>query len=582
MDCAAKETLSPSMRYDDRLATVLRLTPAGEHVARVQYRQLIDLLGTSPSDARGTLLDEAYLRLARLSAQIPPAQRAAALREPGMRLRSPRLVASLAQDDLGVAVAAMQSASLADEQWLDLIPALPVPVRALLAGRSDLGPGPRGLLARLGVGARGLPDVADAPGSGADSIAAQPDAPLAAAPAASPAAEGIGAIVRRIAEFRRAREGQSDAPRLPLGEEHFAATPAPRTFDFASDAEGRVTWADAAIAPMVVGLTLGDLAAPGLAAAIRLQQPIRAIAVTLPGAEAIAGAWQVDAAPGFDLAGGRFGGFVGRFRRPAAAPAATPAQPARDNEAERLRQLLHELRTPVNAIQGFAEIIQQQLFSPVPHEYRALAAAIAGDSARMLAGFDELERFARLDSGAMRLATGEADLAGCVVATARRLEARGKAFRIDLADDGAIPLVALAPVEAERLCWRLLVAVASVAAEGEIVALALGASDGVAGLAIRLPAALAGLDTSALFQTGPPDTPSTAAPDARAPLSSGMFGAGFALRLAALEARAAGGILEHRDGVLWLTLPIAPGGAAAGGDGDLIPMASGTVVQPAA
>ena len=31
--------------------------------------------------------------------------------------------------------------------------------------------------------------------------------------------------------------------------------------------------------------------------------------------------------------------------------------------------------TPVNAIQGFAEVIQQQLFGPAPHEYRALAAA---------------------------------------------------------------------------------------------------------------------------------------------------------------------------------------------------------------
>ena len=32
------------MRYDDRLATVLRLVPAGPSVARIQLRQLIDLL----------------------------------------------------------------------------------------------------------------------------------------------------------------------------------------------------------------------------------------------------------------------------------------------------------------------------------------------------------------------------------------------------------------------------------------------------------------------------------------------------------------------------------------------------------
>ena len=58
--------------------------------------------------------------------------------------------------------------------------------------------------------------------------------------------------------------------------------------------------------------------------------------------------------------------------------------------------MLHELRTPVNAIQGFAEVIQQQLFGPTPHEYRALAAGIAGDAARILSAFEELDRLAGL------------------------------------------------------------------------------------------------------------------------------------------------------------------------------------------
>ena len=119
----------------------------------------------------------------------------------------------------------------------------------------------------------------------------------------------------------------------------------------------------------------------------------------------IAGEWAVDAAPRFSEPGGRFIGYAGRFRRPA--PPDACAAPRGDPAADRMRQMLHELSTPVNAIQGFAEIIQQQLFGPAPHEYRALAAAIAGDAARMLAGFDELDRLARLESGALELERGQ-------------------------------------------------------------------------------------------------------------------------------------------------------------------------------
>ena len=41
------------MHFDDRLATVLRSAPSGEAMARVQYRQLLDLLGTLPVEAEG-------------------------------------------------------------------------------------------------------------------------------------------------------------------------------------------------------------------------------------------------------------------------------------------------------------------------------------------------------------------------------------------------------------------------------------------------------------------------------------------------------------------------------------------------
>ena len=593
------------MRYDDRLATVLRLNTGGRNLARVQLRQLLDLLGAAPSEARSDLLDAGYLRLSELIALFPAAEIAALLTEPGLRLRSPRLLASLALGEPPVARAALHAAQLDEASWTDLIPALPPACWSLLWQRRDLGAAPRALLDRLGGGRISLPT---APQASAETInphtpapatmeleqlseAATTPAPMfttapeAAAPSEKPleTAEDIGAIVRRIEAFRRAREAGSrpaappplpsssfvspplpappanDTPRLPLGEE-----PAPlTTLDFETDSEGRIIRADPLVAPMLVGLSLVETAeaegggpdTAGIDQLIRQHQPIRGHSIQLEGAPAIAGPWHLDATPRFDLLGGRFVGYLGRFRRlppTLVSAAAAPIAPA-DSHTDRLRQSLHELRTPVNAIQGFAEIIQQQLFGHTPHEYRALAAVIAADAARMLAGFEELERFARIDSGVIEIEQGTSDLADCVCATLVRLEhhtaARGIALELERLTR-PLPLP-LASIETERLCWRLLATLAATAAPGERLGLALrhgnGPSGGEASLVMTLPAALAALPDEALFHASVPT--GEAAP------SAGMFGTGFTLRLAAAEARAAGASLKREGALLRLTLP---------------------------
>ena len=134
------------MHFDDRLATVLRNTAGSETIARAQYRQLLDLLGTSPSDAHDPQTDAAYLRLTELSQRIPAAARAAMLGEPILRLRSPRLLTHLAEAEPVVAAAAMAGARLDEDQWLDLIPALPIRARGLVRHRDDLGPAVEALL----------------------------------------------------------------------------------------------------------------------------------------------------------------------------------------------------------------------------------------------------------------------------------------------------------------------------------------------------------------------------------------------------------------------------------------------------
>ena len=117
---------------------MLRLPVGGQAFARIQWRQLVDLLGTAPAEARGDILDAAHVRLAQLAGELPVATRAAILSDPGLRLRSPRLVAGLAASEPPVARAALSAAQLSEEQWRDLIPALPAAARVQLAARRDL------------------------------------------------------------------------------------------------------------------------------------------------------------------------------------------------------------------------------------------------------------------------------------------------------------------------------------------------------------------------------------------------------------------------------------------------------------
>lgn len=584
------------MFFDDRLATVLRHRAAGEQAARTQFRQLLDLLGNRKYGRDESLIAAAWLRLGALGEIIPAADRARMIREPGWRFRSPELAVHLAEDEPEVAAAALARASLESEDWEELIPRLPVRARGFLRLRRDLPPEVERILERLGITDRGLPQPtsqmpetdelpgapAAEPADTADEVIEPDDillelgeseelaSPPAPVPGPSSAEKSeIAALVERIAQFRRDRDSgavpHDTSPRLPLEEEPRGVFRPAAGFGFVTDAAGRIEWAEADVAPMVIGKRLLPLRRLGaqasrdrIARAFAAQQPIEAGAITLDGAPAISGQWIVDAQPRFGGVSGRFHGYAGRFRRPA---------PLQDEltgaarEADRIRQLLHELRTPVNALQGFSEVIQQQLFGPAPHEYRALAASIAGDTARILAGFDELERLAKLESRALQLETGSCDLAPLIQQMVGQLQhvlsPRMAGLDFKLAEDGPVP-IAMAQDEAEALIWRILATMAGLCTAGEQLDLTLQREKRVTRLWCELPSQL--MVEEDAFAT-------KAKPTSRG-LSAGFFGAGFSLRLARAEARAAGGDLLQQDDYLCLVLPLDPAAVPVTGGHD--------------
>ncbi len=586
------------MFFDDRLATVLRQRATGEAGLRTQYRQLLDLLGKNRIHQTGrqhqSLVAAAWLRMDALADAIPADERAAMIREPGWRFRSADLAAHLAEQEPSVAAAALARAELSVEDWSALIPRLPVRARGFLRLRRDLPLDVEILLDRLGIHDRGLPPprveagIAVIRPSELDAPPARPAPPLAAAEPRSaerqlaPARRRqreraptrdrdetgrseISALVERIAQFRRERsEASAEAeisPRLPLGELPDLPERAIAGFGFATDAGGRIAWASGDVAPMVIGTRLtapcdpeGAPARSGaIERAVARRQPIIAATFVLGGAPAIAGEWTLDAQPVFSLEG-HFTGYVGRFRR-RLADGADPAG-REHHEADRIRQLLHELRTPVTAVQGYAEVIQQQLFGPAPHEYRALAAAIAADAARILAGFDELDRLARLETGATRIEPGEADFARLVRRIldqiAPVLDARGAAIGLSLAP-GASLLVPCDAEDVEALLWRLMASLAAACGAGERLEARLdpliGGGKAMVRLSCKLPAALAEEENIFAAMARPAETA----------INPGLFGAGFAFRLARAEARAAGGALVREGDQVALTLPLLTG-----------------------
>lgn len=586
-----RELCQKPMLFDDRLATVLRSGATGERSRRTMFLQLLDLLGTLPLQSDSPTIDAAFERFEELSKAIPAHERALLVREPGVRLETPRLLSQLAEQEPSVAAAAMNRAQLPADAWLQLIPQLPVRARGFLRNRRDLPGEVSRLLGDLGV---------------RDLVLTPPDAvPLEQVPSAAeedlilgqaeelqvPTApqrddrEPIGDIVRRIEEFRKAREsaaqsarraGNTDeSPTLPLqGETARDREINAAAFDFMTDPCGRIIWADPAMAPMAVGITLGTFNRDGPVVldhasceAIAGRQPVAAGSLSITGAAAVSGHWRIDATPSFRQADGAFEGYSGRLRRRAEAlsPEARQSQ-----AADRIRQMLHELRTPVNAIQGFAEVIQQQIFGPAPHEYRALAAGIAGDAARILAGFEELDRLARLESGAADLEQGQCDFAEVLRTTMSRiapiLKNRSSAVTLTHTEDGVV--IPMARAEAERLAWRVLASLATAMSAGEELLIDYGCSEGRAVFTFELPAALA--DSDDLFSA----STRASAPQA---LSAGLFGTGFAFRLARAEARAISGDLTRAQDALLLSLPHLTGEASAHSDAS----AASTQADPA-
>jgi len=360
----------------------------------------------------------------------------------------------------------------------------------------------------------------------------------------------IADVVARIDAFWRHREETGPIePRPPRPVDEFR---------FETDAKGMIRWVDGVSRAPLVGVSLDSQSVPGgpessrvdgvAGGAFRRRAGFSNARLSVEGESDAAGDWLISAIPVFDPGNGRFTGYRGTARRPRvderAEPVRSLAGPAMP--ADSLRQLVHELRTPTNAIAGFAEMIEAQMLGPVGDVYRDRAQVIRSQARELLGAIDDIDLAARIDSAALSLVPGQIALrpvlAMIVDDLAPLSELRGSVVALPIAD-----LSVMGDRRAvERLLARLLATLVSASGQGERIGVhvATEAKDVVA-ITIDRPQALADYPGDSVLDID----------DEREDIT--LLGTGFALRLARNLARELGGALVIDSESLTLRLPAA-------------------------
>lgn len=445
------------MRFDDRLETALRRHEiAGDNPAH-SWRQLIDILAQDPRHFSVEAVSAGLMKARALFSQVDERDRLASVQSLTGRLKSAPLVQFLASDKPEIASAAITGANLTDDQWEDIIPMLPVRARGFLRNRNSLGPKTRNALIIWSSVDFVLPNpTEDSNIKSTQIIGSDRVDPTQ-----------IADIVARIERLRSERANM-EAPELPLKGGELAENFRPITeIRFETDDNGMICWVEGAPRGAMIGVGIAQPAledGPGPdafgAAAFRQRMPLDNVRMRLCGALIVEGDWRINAAPFFDSFSGRFRGYRGIFRRPNIAE--NPhIEDNQTHNGEQLQQLVHELRTPLGAIVGFSEIIEQQLFGPVSADYRSLASNILSDAQRLLSGFDDLVMAARIDSGRFIAGKGTTDCGWLAMRLAERLYDLSESLSVNLNLSKADPVRPFATDHelSERLFSRLLAAV---------------------------------------------------------------------------------------------------------------------------
>ena len=527
------------MQFDDRLATVLDQSADDPRARAVQWRQLVDLIARGAPAPGSPLVMRAMQRIAEGRDVLPEELRAAAARAVAGPNLPVALVAVFAADSLAVSAPVIAAARLDAAEWDNVLDGVTDEVRAFAETiHPELRKAPKAPKAK-----KTEPEQPSEP----PARPRRPQPPAGEAPKISEMVARIERMRRMRGPARReAREPPSSAAMSRVSEE------SPALFRWECGPSGDIAWVEGAPRGALIGRSIalagngeGEGVDRSVERAFALRSPFRDASFSLAGDGMLSGRWRISGVPAFEPSDGRFAGYRGVARREEAMPppaGTAPPEPARDHDS--LRELVHEIKTPLNAIIGFAEIIDGQYLGPAHRSYRQRAAEIVSQARTLLGAIDDLDFAAKLQSS--RSSPGEGTDFGEILPRlteefARYAASRGATISTRL--ESAFHRCALDPELSERLIRRFVESVLDVAGPTEALALGIGSDKGHCALTLTRPAALREASEEQLFDP------------AFALDSDANLGIGFALRLVRGLARIAGGDLRVDPERLVLLLP---------------------------
>jgi signal transduction histidine kinase len=472
------------VRFDDRLLTVLNQPASDRHDAAVRWRQLVDLVARAGPNSASPVVAQALDSIRSEAANVDEPLRAAAARAVAALPLPLGLLECFAADRLSVSAPVLAAATLDAPQWRALIGNADEETKRFIEALHPE------------VLAEHQADLTES------LVEAGPEAPEEAAPALEkpPLGPSLHEVVERIERRRRNRERRQPdetAAAAPLG--------APALFRWECGPSGEIAWVEGAPRGSLIGRSIarpqdieGDRLDEDVIRAFAMRAPFRDGLLVLGGDGLVSGEWKISGVPAFEPADGRFAGYRGIALRDLPA-AAAPDRSQILSDPDSLRELVHEIKTPLNAIIGFAEIIDGQFLGPADRRYRERAGDIVSQARILLGAIDDLDFAAKVHS-----APGEGrrvDLAELLDRAADSLReiASARGVEIEIGGSQRIPSAAVEPELADRLIFRLCSSAIEAAKAGERLRLSVDQAGDHCRFSISRPAALRGIADTQLF-----------------------------------------------------------------------------------
>ena len=495
------------MRFDDRLLTVLNQPAGDRHDVAVRWRQLVDLVARAGPNSSSPVVIQALESIRAESSKVDDSLRAAAARAVAALPLPLGLLECFASDKLTVSAPILAATSLEPAQW-----------RVLLASADDE---TRRFVETLHpeISAEDEPDLTEtlvepapvAPAADSPKPAAPPRKPAERRPR-RPAGPSLSDVVARIERRRLTREAQAAAP--PPGP---AATPgAPALFRWECGPSGEIAWIEGAPRGALIGRSIarndnGSRVADEVMRAFAMRAPFRDSTLMVPGDGLVSGEWKISGVPAFDPADGRFRGYRGIALRDLPPPVERTSTSELMTDPDSLRELVHEIKTPLNAIIGFAEIIDGQYLGPADRRYRERAGDIVGQAHLLLGAIDDLDFAAKIHSteAGTREVVNLGQLVERVAPSLQEL-AQKQGAELDASRTMQDLAVAIEAELADRMIFRLCSAVIKCAGEGERLRLTVDRGPReTCRVVISRPHVLRGLSDDQLFGSGNADETQT-------------------------------------------------------------------------